>query len=62
MLTVIDFVVAPFDHKYDPVDEPDVKTTLLLQKVVGPEAVTELLGAGFTATVVADDVFEHPAA
>jgi hypothetical protein len=62
VLTVIDLLVAPFDHKYVPVADPDVKVTLLLQNVVGPDAVTVFVGAAFTVIGVADDVLEHPAA
>lgn len=59
--TVIDCVVAPVDQAF-PVVEDEVKTTLFpAQKVVGPPAVmVGVVGSGFTVTVVAADVEEHP--
>jgi hypothetical protein len=55
--TVIDWVVAPVDHKL-PVAEDEVKVTLPpAQNVVGPPAVmVGVGGVGFTVTVVPADV------
>ncbi|MNE05539.1 hypothetical protein D3C80_981070 [compost metagenome] len=59
-VTVIDCVVAPFDHVF-PVVEEEVKVTdPPAQNVVGPPAViVGVGGTGFTVTVVAADVVEH---
>ena len=58
-VTVMDCVVAPFDHKL-PVAELDVSTTEPpVQNVVGPPAVTV---APTGAATVADAVTEHPLA
>lgn len=59
MLTVIDCVVAPVDHRL-PVADEEVNVTLPpAQKVVGPPGVTVGVGGvGFTVTVVPADVAE----
>lgn len=56
MVTVIDCVVSPVDHRL-PVADEDVKVTLPpIQKVVGPPAeIVGVAGMGFTVTVVPDD-------
>jgi len=62
--TVIDWLLAPFDHKL-PVEAEDVSTTLPpAQKVVGPPAViVGAAGAGVTETVTAVELGEeHPPA
>lgn len=60
VVTVIDFVVAPDDHKYAvPVVAVSV-TEPPVQNVVGPLAVMVGVGADPTVTAVADDVAEQP--
>ena len=58
-MTVIAWVVAPFDQRF-PVADEDVNTTLPpVQKVVAPPAVTVgVAGNGFTVTVVPAEVAE----
>ena len=57
---MIEFVVAPFDHRY-PVPVLEVKTTFPpVQKVKGPLAEIVGVGADPTVTGVATDVEEHP--
>ncbi|MNU79314.1 hypothetical protein D3C71_689280 [compost metagenome] len=59
-VTVIIWVVAPFDQVF-PVAEDEVRITEPpVQKVVGPLAViVGVVGSGFTVTVVATDVEEQ---
>jgi hypothetical protein len=58
--TVIDCVVAPFDHRYVAAGLA-VRTTLPpLQNVVGPDGLIVGMGFGFTVTTVSADVMEHP--
>jgi hypothetical protein len=60
VVTLIEGVVAPFDHKYDaPLDAVNV-TDPPVQKVVAPLAVIVGVGAAPTVTVVALDVAEQP--
>jgi hypothetical protein len=60
VLTVIDEVVAPFDHKYA-VPLLAVSITLPpLQNVVAPFGVMVGTGADPTLTDVADEVAEQP--
>ena len=59
-VTLIDCVVAPFDHEYAlPLDAVSV-TEPPVQKVVAPEAVIVGAGSGFTVTAVAGDVALQP--
>ena len=62
VVTVIDCVVSPVDHRF-PVEAEDVSTTdpPAEQKVVGPLAViVGILGIGFTVTLmIFDAVDEH---
>ena len=62
VLTVIDFVVAPVDHKYE---EPVLAVNVTLppgQKVVGPPAVIVAVPPAVIVTLVAADVDEQPCA
>ena len=61
-LTVIDCVVAPFDHKYDEPAEAVSVTELPAQNVVGPEGVIVAIGLLFTVTAVDAEVAEQPLA
>ena len=55
-VTLIDGVVAPLDHKYE-LPLLAVRVTLPpWQNVVAPPGVIVAVGAGFTVTVVGDDV------
>lgn len=59
-LTVIDFVVAPVDHKYD-VPVLAVNVTLPPgQNVVGPPAVMVAVPPAVMVTLVAAEVAEQP--
>ena len=62
-LTVIDCVVAPFDHSHD---EPALAVRVTLppwQNVVGPEAViVGAGGGGLTVTDTGAEEAEHPLA
>jgi hypothetical protein len=59
-VTLIDCVVAPFDHEYElPLDAVSV-TEPPAQNVVGPEAVIVAAGSGLTVTFVAADVAVQP--
>jgi hypothetical protein len=61
VLTGIDCVVAPVDHRYDvPADAVSV-TLPPLQKVVGPLAVMVAVGAGLTV-IVFEALFVQPTA
>ena len=61
-MTVIDCAVEPFDQSQE-APLLAVRVTLPpLQKVVGPDALIVAAGAGFTVTLVGDDVALHPAA
>lgn len=63
VVTVMDWVVSPVDHKL-PIGEDEVRTTLPpIQNVVGPPAlIVGVGGIGFTVTVVpADGADEQPA-
>ena len=56
-VTVIDCVVAPFDHVFPLAEEEVNVTEPPAQNVVGPPAVmVGVAGSGFTVTVVATDV------
>ena len=62
-LTVIDCVVAPFDHEYEVIPAGADRMTLPpLQKLVGPDGVITADGGGFTVTVVGAEVTLQPAA
>ncbi|MEO6486922.1 MAG: hypothetical protein ABIO78_03150 [Thermoanaerobaculia bacterium] len=57
--TMIDCVIAPFDHEYD---EPGLAVSVTLppaQKVVGPDAVMLAVGVVVTVTVVGAEVAEQ---
>ena len=57
--TVIDGVMAPFDHAYDEMPAPDaVSVTGLPHDDTGPKI--ETTGAGLTVTAIGEDVVEHP--
>lgn len=60
-VTVIDCVVAPFDHRYE-ADGGAVSVTLPpAQNEVRPDAViTGVGGTGFTTTAMGDEVDAHP--
>ena len=61
--TVIDCVVAPFDHVYVAMPDGADKVTLSpAQNVVGPLAVIVTAGGDATLTVVGVDVALQPAA
>ena len=56
VVTLIDCVVAPFDHKYEVDAGADSVTVPPAQNVVGPPAViVGVAGTGFTVTVVPAD-------
>ncbi len=58
--TVIDCVVAPFDHEYDGAGLEVSVTEPPAQNVVGPEAVI-VRGTGvFTVMRIGAEVAEHP--
>ena len=61
VVTVIDWVVSPVDHKF-PLEAEEVNTTdPPAQNVVGPPAViTGTEGIGLTVTVVGADVDVQP--
>ena len=60
--TVIDSVVAPFDHRYETKPAPALSATLPpWQNVVGPLGVITGAGSGFTVTA-ANVEAEHPLA
>lgn len=62
LVTLIDGVVAPLDHKYVPVP-PAVSVTLPpAQNVVGPLGVIVATGVGSTVTVVGADIALQPLA
>ena len=62
MLTTIDDVVAPLDHRYE---DPALEVSVTLppaQNVVGPPALIVAVGSGLTVTDVAAEVAEQPLA
>jgi len=62
-VTLIDCVVAPFDHEYAAIPAGAESVTLPgAQKLVGPDGVITAAGGGFTVTVVGADVRLQPAA
>ena len=58
--TVIDRVVAPFDHAYEAPAEAVSVTEPPAQNVVGPDAVIDAAGGAFTVTFVGADVALQP--
>jgi hypothetical protein len=59
-LAVIDWVVAPFDQRYEVALDAVSVTLPPSQNVVGPPAVIVAVGFAFTVTTVGDDVVLQP--
>jgi hypothetical protein len=59
-VTLIDWLVAPVDQRYDAPALAVSVTEPPAQNVVGPEAVIVAVGRAFTVTVVGDEAALQP--